>query len=1305
MPLPVFFQTVEETIDSSNPNLPIVKLSTSGSSGFGGSAIQHYILPEDSGGTIAVGNHVGADNSRIFNTRTDISTKMALLFNSHGKYVTPNFGQAVTSSNQPFNFAGIALTETQLVSDNWNKKTFTAGSLPPPRDLFGMSYIEFSQKTIIFGGENNGSALGDTWSWDGATWAQINPISSPSSRKNFSMTYDSVRKVIVLFGGINASNAFLNDTWEFNGTNWSQIFPGTSPSTRSDYAMKYDSARAKTILFGGRNGTTIYNDTWEYNGTTWTNIVTATSPDIRFQHAMAFDSSRNKTILFGGLAVPATSTTVALVNALAGDTTINVVDTSSFPTAGIIIIGNEFISYTGKTSSTFTGCSHGLYNTSPAGHNIGVTVRWLDTYGDTWEYNGTNWSQIFLAGALPPVRSGAKLIYNSTKKNTMLFAGIKESTRNKGDLSDTWTYDGNAWTQINVFGPSPRENFGMTYDSNRDRIVLFGGQNVSILGANGETWEFGSPLRPVVVQTSGDGLVYYDASPGRPVPVTGDFLGPSSIIGTVTPLYDGYSPVFGIAMEPPRPSITILSLDITTIDTTISVSSTTGFLTSGTIIIDHEQITYTGITSTTFTGCIRAANSTVAANHTLGATVSSTIPLIFTFNGSTVGIIKMRIRPFYGFIPPLPPAITGFLPNSAIVGDVVTLNGSVFIGTTQVTINSAYPANATFNIISNNQITFVVPSGAQRGTITITNAQGNSTSSSSFITLPSIIGQPVATSYSVGSTVAIYGHTFTYVTSVKFNGTSASYTLQNDGYVTAIIPSGATNGNLDLTITYPITLDTHTATYPNFVIVTVPTITNVAPLSGPIGGYIAITGTGFTVAPCTVVLIDVLTMTQILPASRTVYNDTTISVTVPNPGVPQQAKAYYVRITTNGGSVLSSQQYTIIPVPKFLASPGPTFSPIQGPAGTVVDILGDYGFTGVSDVQFNGNSSPSVTFISDTHITAVVPTVASSVDITGPIRVTGLGGTKSTSESPATLPVNFTIQQSPTITAISDPDPLHDSVPSGKANDTVVITGTNLLGVTNVIFTTDGYATFSIINSTTINAVVPVIGGVQSQGPIKVTKGASPPYAFIASSTPLNFLFYPAPSSLALSSPAVDGGGINGGIGTLVTLTGSNLNEGGTPIVKFGTTPAIPSSAGSGSVTVTVPSAGGAAPANGITLTTAGGTVTTSFIIQQPVSISSFSPTSVRINYGGDTVHVYGSNFRPSPYMTVYVTDPGNGSTAVYVAYSYVNSGHITFSSTQLGPVGGFYPDHPLYITAVTNYPGGTYSSYTYGLVAYYQIG
>ena len=55
---------------------------------------------------------------------------------------------------------------------------------------------------------------------------------------------------------------------------------------------------------------------------------------------------------------------------------------------------------------------------------------------------------------------------------------------------------------------------------------------------------------------------------------------------------------------------------------TINVFSTSGFTSSGTLQINSEIFTYTGITSSTFTGVTRATSSTTAAAHAVKDIVS-----------------------------------------------------------------------------------------------------------------------------------------------------------------------------------------------------------------------------------------------------------------------------------------------------------------------------------------------------------------------------------------------------------------------------------------------------------------------------------------------------------------------------------------------------------------------------------------------------------------------------------------------------------------------------------------------------------
>tara|TARA_R100000963_G_C4644377_1_gene108210 strand:+ start:354 stop:2375 length:2022 start_codon:yes stop_codon:yes gene_type:complete len=73
------------------------------------------------------------------------------------------------------------------------------------------------------------------------------------------------------------------------------------------------------------------------------------------------------------------------------------------------------------------------------------------------------------------------------------------------------------------------------------------------------------------------------------------------------------------------PSLTLLNGGINDAVTTITVDSTADFPSAGTITIGSEKITYTGITSTTFTGCARGAGGTTAAAHLDNAPVTITI--------------------------------------------------------------------------------------------------------------------------------------------------------------------------------------------------------------------------------------------------------------------------------------------------------------------------------------------------------------------------------------------------------------------------------------------------------------------------------------------------------------------------------------------------------------------------------------------------------------------------------------------------------------------------------------------------------
>lgn len=91
-----------------------------------------------------------------------------------------------------------------------------------------------------------------------------------------------------------------------------------------------------------------------------------------------------------------TSGTTPWVFLNASSTTINVVDTSDFPASGTILINAELITYSGKTSTSFTGCVRGTNGTTAAVHAIrptAGTVSPIYIYSVVGYFGTTGWGE------------------------------------------------------------------------------------------------------------------------------------------------------------------------------------------------------------------------------------------------------------------------------------------------------------------------------------------------------------------------------------------------------------------------------------------------------------------------------------------------------------------------------------------------------------------------------------------------------------------------------------------------------------------------------------------------------------------------------------------------------------------------------------------------------------------------------------------------------------------------------------------------------------------------------------------------
>src|SRR5262249_9075647 len=103
---------------------------------------------------------------------------------------------------------------------------------------------------------------------------------------------------------------------------------------------------------------------------------------------------------------------------------------------------------------------------------------------DTWVWDGGSWGQGAVSSPqTPPARDMHAMVYDSIRQKIVMFGG------NNGiaPLGDTWEWDSTTgWRQIQpANAPPARSGHAMSFDTRRGRTFLFGGTPFS-----NDTWEY-----------------------------------------------------------------------------------------------------------------------------------------------------------------------------------------------------------------------------------------------------------------------------------------------------------------------------------------------------------------------------------------------------------------------------------------------------------------------------------------------------------------------------------------------------------------------------------------------------------------------------------------------------------------------------------------------------------------------------------------------------------------------------------------------------------------------------------------------
>ena len=334
---------------------------------------------------------------------------------------------------------------------SWARRWALAGPSPGPqgRTEPALAYDPQRRTVLMYGGERGGGCRDDLWSWDGSTWARLQPDArqegdQPPGLQHRRLQFHSRLEAMVLTGW--PCGRTTDAAWRLDGDEWRRLRPAPSsgPGWRWGAGLAQGDEGGGLTLFGGAGRglsagvlvTWLRGDTWVSDGEGWRQIQTEDpegdgDPAPRIAPALVYDSGRSRLVLFGG------------------------------------------------------GCSASAREPRPC--------------GDTWEWTGTSWEELVPEDpehdGNPAPRTGQGAAYSAAEERTVLFGGGDGAAQ----LDDTWTWDGQSWRRaFPATVPPARAGHALAYDAARERVVLFGGESEDGLPL-GDTWEWdGDDWRQVV---------------------------------------------------------------------------------------------------------------------------------------------------------------------------------------------------------------------------------------------------------------------------------------------------------------------------------------------------------------------------------------------------------------------------------------------------------------------------------------------------------------------------------------------------------------------------------------------------------------------------------------------------------------------------------------------------------------------------------------------------------------------------------------------------------------------------------------
>ena len=363
--------------------------------------------------------------------------------------------------------------EFNTLTNSWTQRYPT--NAPSPRYGCSFVYVDSIGENMMSSSKNQ------TWMYNYTqnTWTQkYNPMTSSTAFPQMA-AFDKDRDEVVLVQW---------STWIYDpvGDSWEQAYPHPTPGPITEDGAFYDVKTKRIILHGGIEVTMgppaydmlplpyLWQFDTEFRSWSYLNAAPINTQGMR----MAWSSELNSALVYGGwYGVHPQSyqpladgeiwsfSTTDKYNAIDGNNS-HWDETPAFPAMAYIDDNDTLINV------------GGTYSLAPPSANPCYAPM------KTFDMTTRNWTMPAPVPA-PSCRENVRMAYDKVTKKLVLFGGQYDWTNPIQVYNDTWAYDTSSGTWTNMSppdAPSVRANNGMAYASKTGAVYVYGGNNT-------DTWD------------------------------------------------------------------------------------------------------------------------------------------------------------------------------------------------------------------------------------------------------------------------------------------------------------------------------------------------------------------------------------------------------------------------------------------------------------------------------------------------------------------------------------------------------------------------------------------------------------------------------------------------------------------------------------------------------------------------------------------------------------------------------------------------------------------------------------------------